>query len=189
MQPSATPRRMAFFGGSFNPPHLGHQMAMLHALAMARVDGLIAVPCFRHPFAKPLAPFAHRLEMLRLACAPLAGATVSDVEARLGDSRTVRTVKTLQAENPNLRWVLVIGADLLAERSRWYGWQELEQLVELHVVGRGGHAAEADGSAVQLPEISSSDVRDRLARGESVAHLLPAAVVDYIQRHGLYRAP
>jgi nicotinate-nucleotide adenylyltransferase len=187
VQPSSGMRRMALFGGSFNPPHLGHQLAMLHVLSTARVDGLLAVPCVRHPFDKPLAPFAHRIAMLRLACAPLQGVIVSDVEQRLNESRTLLTVKALLEEYPGTRLILAMGEDLVAERQRWYGWPELERLVEFFVIGRNGFAANAPGAtAVRLPAVSSSEVRERLARGDSVEGLLPAAVIDYIRQHGLY---
>ena len=63
--------RVAIFGGSFNPPHLAHQMAALYVLETAAIDELWIVPAFQHPFGKVLAPFAHRLEMCELAAAAL----------------------------------------------------------------------------------------------------------------------
>jgi nicotinate-nucleotide adenylyltransferase len=178
--------RVALFGGSFDPPHVGHQMAMLYALATARVARLIMVPCFRHPFDKRLQPYEHRLAMARRAAEPFGGRVeVSEVERRLGgDSRTLNTVKALLAERPEERIVLVIGADLVAERERWYGYAELEKLVEFCVVGRNGHGL---GAPVAIPDVSSTEIRERVARGAPVSGLVAAAVEDYIVEKGLYR--
>lgn len=184
--------RLALFGGSFNPPHVGHQMAMLYALATARVERLLMVPCFRHAFDKPLEPFEHRLAMSRLAARPFGGPSggmveVSDIEARLGrESRTLKTVQALHAERPGTKLVLVIGADLVAERERWYGWEELRTLVEFAVVGRGQRGA-SEGAAVAIPDVSSSEIRERLAAGQSIEGRVQAEILDYIAAHGLYR--
>jgi nicotinate-nucleotide adenylyltransferase len=173
-------------------------MAMLYVLATAQVDELLMMPCFRHPFdkgGKQLVPFAHRLAMCERAIEPLGGrVAVSDLEYRLGgESRTLNTVKALLAERPGMRLAVVIGSDLAAERERWYGWSELSALVEFVVVGRAGTAvglselAGDDAPPLHIPNISSSEVRDRLARGQSVATWVPASVLDYIAAHGLYR--
>src|SRR4051794_25903985 len=129
--------RVALFGGSFNPPHVGHVLAMAYVLSTARVDRLLMVPCFEHPFDKRLESFEHRYRMAQLAAAPFGQhVEVSDVERRLGgESRTLRTVKALRAERPDAELVLAIGADLLKERERWYGYSELVTLVEFFVVG------------------------------------------------------
>jgi nicotinate-nucleotide adenylyltransferase len=180
--------RVALFGGSFDPPHVGHVLAMAWVLSTARVDRVLMVPCFVHPFDKRLGPFEHRLEMARLAAAPFGRhVEVSDVERRLGgESRTLLTVKALRAERPDDDLLLAIGADLLRERERWYGYPELASLVEFIVIGRLGHASEAD-AAVAIPDVSSTEVRARLQRGESVEGLVPAAVADYVAQHSLYR--
>jgi nicotinate-nucleotide adenylyltransferase len=83
--------RVAFFGGSFNPPHVAHQLVALYVLETAAVDELWMVPCLKHPFDKALAPFPQRLRMCELAAAALGPrARVSDIEGRLGgESRTL----------------------------------------------------------------------------------------------------
>jgi nicotinate-nucleotide adenylyltransferase len=170
-------------------------MAMLYVLATAEVDELLMMPCFRHPFEKQLAPFEHRWAMCERAVEPLGRrVTVSDLEYRLGgESRTLNTVKALLGERPGVRVAVVIGSDLMAERERWYGWSELSALAEFIVVGRAGTAmgvaaaGEGDAPPLHIPNISSSEVRDRLARGQSVSTWVPACVLDYIAAHGLYR--
>ena len=181
--------RVALFGGSFDPPHVGHQMVMLYALATARVERLLMVPCFRHPFDKRLQPFDHRLAMCELAAQPFgAQVEVSAIERELGgDSRTLRTVQALYERGVGERLVLVIGADLLAERERWFGYPELARLVDFFPVGRAGHPAPPP--SVALPDVSSTEIRARLGRGEAVTGLVPSAVEDYVAAEGLYRQP
>ncbi|HEY0708650.1 MAG TPA: nicotinate (nicotinamide) nucleotide adenylyltransferase [Polyangia bacterium] len=182
--------RVALFGGSFNPPHLGHQLLALSVLETQPVDALWFVPCFKHPFEKALAPFPHRLAMCRLAAAALGPrAVVSTVEEELGgESRTLLTVKALQAAHPTTEFRVVIGADLQAEVASWYGAEELRRLVTFIVVGRAGFPATG---SVEMPAVSSTEVRARLARGESddlVQGLVPRTVLDYIRAHRLYEA-
>jgi nicotinate-nucleotide adenylyltransferase len=180
--------RVAIFGGSFNPPHVAHQLVALYVLETAPVDALWLVPAFQHAMGKPLAPFEDRLRMTELAAAALGPRVrVSDVERVIGgESRTIRTLSHLRQANPGHVFSLVIGADLLPEIPSWLGGDELRRTVPFIVVGRGGVAAEA-ASGLEMPPVSSSDVRRRLAAGESVDGLVPRAVVEYIAQHGLYR--
>jgi nicotinate-nucleotide adenylyltransferase len=177
--------RVALFGGSFNPPHVAHQLVALYVLETQPVDELWMIPCFQHPFEKSLQPFADRLEMCRRAAEGLGGRVrVSQVEGELGgESRTLRTVQALQAAHPGHEFSLIIGSDLQAETASWYGAEQLRRLVPFVVVGRGG---QAPGEAVTMPEISSSDVRRRLREGLPVDQLVPRRVLDYIQERGLY---
>jgi nicotinate-nucleotide adenylyltransferase len=178
--------RVAIFGGSFNPPHVAHQLAMTCVLATARprVDELWMVPTFKHPFDKQLAPFDDRVRMCELAARPFGAVRVSRVEEELGgESFTLHTIKALRARHPEAELALVIGADLVAERERWHGWRELEALVPFIVVGREG---QVDAGGLKLPAVSSTLVRERLARGDSVEGLVAAEVIDYITTKKLY---
>ncbi|HEY3359210.1 MAG TPA: nicotinate (nicotinamide) nucleotide adenylyltransferase [Polyangia bacterium] len=180
----------AFFGGSFDPPHVAHQMACLYALATQAVDRVLWVPVYQHHFAKTLTPFADRLEMSRRAAAPFGAAVeVSAVEEQLGaPSLTLNTLRHLMAERPGERFALVIGSDILPERAKWYGWDEIASLCDLIVVGRGGHSA-PDAPRLELPRVSSTEVRAAIAAGGDVSALVPRAVLDYIHARGLYGAP
>src|SRR6185295_12282250 len=102
--------RVAVFGGSFNPPHVAHQLAALYVLETQPVDELWLVPCFKHPFDKALESFEDRLEMCQRAAAALGPRVrVSACEQRLGgESRTLRTVTALIAENPGVEFSLVV---------------------------------------------------------------------------------
>jgi nicotinate-nucleotide adenylyltransferase len=177
--------RVAFFGGSFNPPHVAHQLVALYVLETAPVDELWLVPCWKHPFDKALAPYAHRLRMCELAAAALGPRVrACDIEGRLGgESRTLLTIKALRAEHPEHEISLVVGADIEPELPMWYGADELLRTVPRIVVGRGGFGG---GAAVAMPAVSSTEVRARLARGEPVDALLPRQVAAYIASQGLY---
>lgn len=178
---------IAFFGGSFNPPHVAHQMVCLYLLETQPIDRVFVVPTYRHPFDKPLASFADRLEMCRLAMEPLfPRVVVSDVEGGLGQgpSVTIRTLEALAARHPDARFRLVIGADLLSERGKWHRWADIERLAPPIVVGRQGHEG---GTAVRLPAVSSTEIRERIARGEAIDELVPRRVVEYLRAKELYR--
>src|SRR5205823_1449233 len=136
---------------------------------------------------KRLQPYEHRLAMTRLAMAPFVDAVeVSDLERRLGgESRTVRTAKALREERPGDEIAVVIGTDLLRERERWFGWPELRELVTWIEVPRAGHGAH---SGIAIPDVSSTEIRARLAEGRAIGDLVPAAVAEYVDAHRLYRA-
>jgi nicotinate-nucleotide adenylyltransferase len=197
--------RIALFGGSFNPPHVGHQLAALYVLETADVDELWFIPSFKHPFQKALEPFEDRFHMCELAAAALgARARVSDVERELGEeSRTLRTLRALEARHPEHRFALVVGADLVAEIGDWYGADELRRAAPFIVVGRAGAASEeaagagagaaagaggAARAAVEMPAVSSTAIRRALADGKSVSGLVSRAVLDYIYGRGLFQA-
>jgi nicotinate-nucleotide adenylyltransferase len=184
-------REVALFGGSFNPPHLAHQMACLVVLETESVGELWMIPTFHHPFGKSLAAFDDRLEMCRRAARVFGERVlVSDIERELGgaESRTYDTVVELRRRHPGTRFRLVIGEDILAERDAWHRWDDVVALAPPIVLGRAGTAA-APGSAarLELPDVSSTEVRERLARGENAVPLVPRAVMDYIAGRGLYR--
>jgi nicotinate-nucleotide adenylyltransferase len=179
---------VALFGGSFNPPHVAHQMVALYVLETSRVDQIWFVPAFRHALGKPLAPYADRVRMCRLAAEALGPrVSISEIEGEIGgESRTLQTVRRLQQIAPQHSFSLVIGADLVGEVPSWKGGAELQSTVPFIVVGRGGVEA-GKGDGVRLPELSSSVVREALADGKSVERLVPRAVLDYIYEKRLYQ--
>jgi nicotinate-nucleotide adenylyltransferase len=179
--------RVALFGGSFNPPHVAHQLVALYVLETQAVDELWMVPCWKHPFDKALAAYDDRRAMCELAAAALgARVRISDCERDLGgESRTLRTVKALQGRHPEHTFAVVIGADLEPEVASWHGAEELRRLVPFIVVGRGGFGG-GDGPA--MPAVSSREIRERLAAGRPVDALLPRSVLDYVRQRKLYGA-
>jgi nicotinate-nucleotide adenylyltransferase len=182
-------RRVAIYGGSFNPPHVAHQLVALYVLETAGVDELWIVPAFNHALGKPLAPFAERLAMCERAAAALGPRVrVSDVERELGgQSRTLHMLKRLRERHAAHEFSLVIGADLVDEVPTWLGGDELRRTVPFIVVGRGSRHVGPDEDRVAMPELSSTTVRQRLAAGQPVEGLVPRSVLDYIYERGLYR--
>ncbi len=187
----ASGRQVALLGGSFNPPHVAHLMVAQWVLATQAVDQVWLLPAFVHPFGKALAPFADRVRMCELAVRSLRGAFVCPAEAELERDplvgKTARTLEHLSAKHPTHRFSLVIGADILSDTGKWYRWDRIRELARVIVVGREGYPP-VDG-APSFPAISSSAIRERLARGEDVSGLVPRRVLAYVEEQGLYRAP
>jgi nicotinate-nucleotide adenylyltransferase len=180
--------RIGVFGGSFDPPHLSHVAICAWTLALTDVREVLVVPCGEHAFGKPLSGFDHRLRMCELAFADLGRTRVTDVERRLGGtSYTVATLEHLARKNPGSRLTLVVGADALRDRASWHCHERVGQLADFVVFGRGGIDLD-EPTLPAPPAISSSDIRERVSRGESVAGLVPASVLKYIEDNGLYGA-
>ena len=189
---TATPSRVvAVFGGSFNPPHLSHVLAATVVLSTERIDELLVIPTFNHPFGKPLAPFVDRVRMCELAMGWLPRVAVSRVEEDLGgESRTLRTLEHLATTHPDWKLRLVMGADLLVESPKWFGFERIAALAPPIVLGRVGVAHPGAPPPV-LPDISSTDVRARFAARdyEALASLVPRAVLELARDRSLYDAP
>jgi nicotinate-nucleotide adenylyltransferase len=185
-------KRVAIYGGSFNPPHIGHVLAVTYSLAAHPVDEVLVVPCFVHPFAKELAPFEDRFAMCERAMGWLPGVTISRVEADLGgESRTLRTLEILAERHPDWSMRLLVGSDILHDAPKWHGFSRVCALAPLLVLGRRG-AESAEAPEPLLPAVSSSEIRELLASpgGESearLAEIMPAAVRSYVHERGLFR--
>jgi nicotinate-nucleotide adenylyltransferase len=183
------PKDVAILGGSFNPPHVAHLMAAYWALATQGVQEVWLLPAYRHPFGKALAPFEDRVRMCELAAAPLRGVHVCTAERELADDplvgKTARTLEHLQAKHPDHRFALVVGTDILPETDKWYRWDRVKALARILVVGRQGY--EGAAGAPSLPAVSSTLIRERLARGDDVSALVPGRVLAYVAERGLYR--
>ncbi len=180
---------IALLGGSFNPPHLAHQMICLWALSTQRADEVWLVPSFEHPFQKPLVSFEHRCAMCALLAEPFQRdrVKVSDVEAKLPvPSRTLNTLEYLSQTYPTYGFSLIIGADILQETSKWYRFDEIKRLANILVIGRMGYSSPADD--FMLPPISSTSIRKKFFKGHDVSQVIPASVLAYIQAHQLYGA-
>ena len=189
------------FGGSFNPIHHGH-LLVSRAVAEARNFAKVLLIPSGQPAQKELmemAPAADRLEMCRraVAGAPLFG--VDDLEIRRpGPSFALDTVRQLrQAGFQTVRWL--IGADWVQALPTWHEAEQLVREVEFLIVGRRGYAIDWEKlsepfralrkNVVTAPvvEISSSDIRRRIAAGMSIKYLVPERVENYLLERGLYR--
>ena len=197
------PFRLGLLGGTFDPVHFGHLLLAQAAWEQNSLDGILFIPT-AFPFYKSnrlTSPSAERLAMLGLAVADDARFAVSQVET--GRSSPCYTVDTLQiikqAGGDRLELFLVVGADALQDLPHWKDAQRIAALVPVLYARRPGsddrsasQAAEAIGFrtvAIRQPfvEISSSALRARVADGLALSYLTPPAVVEYIEKHRLYR--
>ncbi|MBO9355359.1 nicotinate (nicotinamide) nucleotide adenylyltransferase [Bordetella petrii] len=194
-------KRIGLLGGSFDPVHLAHLALARTALSELRLDEIQFIPA-AHPWQRaPLRAAAeHRLRMIELAIDGQPGLAVNPIELRRGGA--TYTIDTLRALPAHDHYAWLLGADQLANFCTWHQWQAIAERVDLAVAVRPGTplAPPAELAAwlagrgralVQVPftpmAISASDIRGRLARGDSTDGLLPAAVARYIAEHGLYR--
>ena len=174
-------------GGTFDPVHIAHLAIARAALEQLRLGRILWLPTGSPRYRDPArTPAAHRVAMLRLAIEGEPRYEIDERELAPGHSGyTVDTLKSLGG-----RPVLLLGADQYAKFESWHRWQEILELASIAVFARPGWSA-ANGRvqsvAFQPMDVSASDIRARLARGDDVASLVPARVLDYIGRHRLYR--
>lgn len=175
---------IAIFGGSFDPPHVGHLLAAAWVLATEPCDELWLVPVLSHPFGKPLVgSYDHRVALCEALSRLLPRTRVSRAEQESGQARTVDLLQWLQTQLPGKRFALVLGTDLHAERAQWKQFDRIQQLARIIDVPRGGHSQ----SEVVIPEVSSTQVRGLLKSGGEVSHLVPRPVLAAIRAAGTYR--
>jgi nicotinate-nucleotide adenylyltransferase len=200
--------RIGIFGGSFNPVHIGHLILAQDALENFGLAKVLFVPAALppHKTSMNLASPEERLAMLRLALEGDPRFEVSDQEIKRGGiSYSVDTVRALCERHPAAQLFFIIGADTLRELHSWKDIETMLSLCEFVTVGRPGIAS---GSLcedqIKLPapwparicrnlvtghevEISSTDVRNRVARAQGIRYLVPAAVERYIKERNMYR--
>lgn len=189
--------RLGIFGGSFDPPHVGHLIVADDAAAALGLDRMLFVPTGSHPLkqARVEAPAETRLEMVEAATAasPYFEADGREVR-RFGPSYTVDTIGELQAENGDADLVLVVGADILGELHRWERVKEIAQRARIAVLSRPEAPAlepriDVDFLRVEVTriDISSSEVRERVRNGRPYRFLVPGPVYEIIESRSLYR--
>lgn len=191
--------RIGVFGGTFDPPHIGHLLVANDAREALELDRLIFVPANAQPFkvdTPPVASGQDRLEMVRLAVAGDANYVVDDAEInRKGLSFTVDTLEHLSERNPAARLFLLIGEDVLAGFEKWRSPARIRELATLVAVSRGGLAgspADPATSAVlrvstRRVDVSSTEIRERRRAGKSIKGFVPESVERFIDVRGLYR--
>lgn len=176
------------YGGSFDPPHLCHQMTCLYLLEGLAALEVWVVPTYVHPFGKQGQSYAHRSAMCALMLTGFGErAQVCDVERSLDKGgRTYYTLEYLQQHYPERKFALAVGADIMGSVARWYRFAAIAAMVPVVVVGRQGYPTYE--SPLSLPAISSSEVRERIAQRASLLGLVPDRIGQYIAQHQLYQA-
>lgn len=190
--------KLGVFGGTFDPPHIGHLVIAQEALHQLGLDRLLIVPAAvpPHKRGKSITAGALRLKMLRAATEGLDRVEVGDLELRRdGPSYTVDTLRTLRSEHPDAELMLILGADQVRELDTWRETAEVRRLVTLAVFRRAGEEPQPTGPGegriveIEIPrlDISATEIRRRVGAGEPVRFLVPEGVVEIIEREGLYR--
>lgn len=189
--------RKGILGGTFNPPHIAHLIVAQEVRETAGLDLVVLVPASVHAFKGPAsADPRHRAAMTELAVAGDPGLAVDRIEIQRGGiSYTVDTLRALREREPGTDWTLILGRDNLEELPEWRESDALPDLASVVVTTRAGLPAperlpfEGRCTLVDVPslEVSSTAIRERVARGRSIRYWVPPAVEAYIREHDLYR--
>jgi len=186
--------RIAIFGGTFNPVHSAHITMARQARERFSLDEVWFVPAAHppHKAAGDRPGYEHRYRMVELACRNQPGLLASRLEEGNDRSFSINTIERVKADRPAEDFFFLIGADAFSEIRTWMRWPDVIAAVEFIVVARPGHVyAVPEGARVHRLDsvslaVSSSEIRQRLSRGEVVEEL-PPAVLDYIREQGLYQ--
>jgi len=189
--------RVGILGGTFDPVHVGHLVAATwarDALALDRVLLVVANEPWQKTGHRTVTPAEDRLAVVAAAVDGVPGLEPCRMEIdRGGPSYTVDTVRELSGRHPGTRFFLVVGADVATELDTWHDVGQLAGLVTLVIVDRGGVGRAPDPLGWQVErlripalDVSSSELRHRLAAGSSVDFLIPGAAILCIGRLGLY---
>lgn len=186
--------RLAIFGGTFDPVHNAHLIVAREAAKACSLDRVLFVPAAipPHKHGGTSASYEDRFRMVELACQGEPEFEPSRIEEGGGCSYSIQTIEKLRAERPGDELFFIIGADAFADIRTWRRWEDVVSAVEFIVVSRPGHHYDIPPGArvhrlenVNLP-VSSSDIRRKLAAGETTGEL-PPQVLEYIRNHGLYK--
>ena len=194
---TAAGERLGIFGGTFDPPHVGHLVTAVnvrHELALDRVLLVVSNIPWQKVGTRDISPAADRLAMVEVALAEVEGLEASPVELDAGGpSYTADTLATLLADDPSRELFVILGADAAAGVLTWERFDEVRDLATIVVVERPG-AAPASAPAgwrwvqVEVPrlDVSSTDLRARAVDGRPLDYLVTHEVATWIEEHGLY---
>lgn len=199
--------RIGIYGGSFDPIHLGHLWVAEEAHEWLKLDQVWFLPAAQNPLKQSQEPSddKHRLEMIRLAIAGVEYFRLDQREVlRGGISFTIDTLREIRWECPSASLFLMMGSDALKDFGKWKEPEEICKLAVPSVFARGGDAA-IDWSSIRpfcsssrleaiqqasvetsMIQLSSTELRSRIAAGRSIRFRVPRAVEMYIRQHELY---
>ncbi len=190
-------RRLGIFGGTFNPPHVGHVIAALNvknALVLDMVTLMVAGEPWQKASGGNVESPGDRLAMTHAAVDGIAGLDVGDDEVlRGGPTYTVDTLEKISQQQPDTELFTIIGADAALGLKTWHRWEEITSLSTLVIVNRDAMVLDDvnnfDAQCVVIADIeaSSSEVRRRISQGQSVDHLVVPSVLEIIKQRNLYQ--
>ena len=192
--------RIGLFGGTFDPPHVGHLVTAVnvrHELGLDRVLLVVNDQPWQKLGTRDITPAEDRFAMVEAAVGSVEGLEASRVEIdRGGLSFTADTLRDLQAEDPERELFVVLGSDAAGGLPSWERADEVRTLATIVVVERPGAAETAPPAGwswlrVEVPrlEVSSTDLRGRVADGRPLDYLVTPDVIAVVHERGLYRAP
>ncbi len=192
--------KTGIFGGAFNPVHKGHVRLAEEAVKQLKLKRLLIIPTYDSPHKETkLLPFEDRAEMCRRAFGHIEGVEISDIEVKLGGkSFTINTIRELKSLYPEDQFFLLIGGDMLFSFESWFKYESILKEAKVCAIARDEDSlvdmmeyANEIGRIKVLPtkaiEISSTEIREKAARGEDISDLVPEGVAEYIAQNGLYR--
>ena len=186
-------KKVGILGGTFDPPHYGHLLIANEVRSALELDKIWFMPNHEPPHKKKPESVEDedRLHMLELAIAENANFSIQPIEMeRKGPSYTVDTMKILHTEYPNHQFYFIIGADMIEYLPKWHDIDILVNLVQFVGVKRKSYSHQTDYPVLYIDvpaiDVSSSMIRDRVKKGQSVRYLLPDSVIDYIEEKQLY---
>jgi nicotinate-nucleotide adenylyltransferase len=184
-------KKIAIYGGTFDPVHHAHLILAREALETLGLEKVILVPAAISPLKKaaPIASGDMRLKMLQAAIEGEEGFAIDDCELRRPPpSWTIDTVLEIRKRETDSEIYLLIGEDNVAALDRWRRFDELKKMVRFVVLDRTGSQTRRNYQVVlRKIDISATDIRKRVARGQSIRYLVPPAVEEIIEREKLYR--
>ena len=185
--------RIGLFGGSFDPVHHGHLLAARALREGLALEEVRLIPAGMQPLKRDghRAAGEHRGRMVELAILGEPGLACDAIELqREGPSYTIDTVRELSRRMPGAAFTLLLGSDAAADLPRWREAEALRTLVRIVIFHRAGEPpVEGFVSRCEVPvvQLSATEIRARVAAGQSIRYMTPDAVVDYIAAHRLYR--
>lgn len=186
--------RIGIFGGTFDPPHVGHWLAAVDAAEALALDEVVWVPAAQQPLKAGVSSTdaAHRLAMTRLMVQGDGRFRVDAVEIeRGGVSFMVDTLRVYRERQPDAALFLLLGSDAAATLPKWREPETIRVLADIVVLTRGGEDVELPAGvravSTRRVDLSATEIRERVAAGRSIRGFVPDAVAAYIAAHGLYQ--
>ena len=191
---------IAVFGGSFNPPHLGHQLVSKQILSFTKTDEVWIAPCFQHTFNKSLAVVRHRITMVKMLIEKKVQYCGEEIENKLS-GETIELMNLLNRKYPQHQFSFIIGSDNLISFKKWGQWEKLLKTTEFLVFPRPKFEFDLQQYGLGNPnyqlklishpllvktDLSSTNIRKRIEKGLSIDYLVPEKVKKYIIKNNLY---
>ena len=187
-------KQVGILGGNFNPVHNAHLVVADQVRQQLGLDKVLLMPEYLPPHVDAKGKIAehHRLKMLELAIEGIEGLEIETIELeRKGISYTYDTMLLLNERDPDTDYYFIIGADMVDYLPKWHRIDELVEIVQFVGVQRPRYKAGTSYPVIwvdiPLMDISSSMVRDFVAKGRTPNFMLPKPVLDYIKKEGLYQ--